>query len=71
MPDFSARASFRVKDTGQVLVCKCGCSACGSATAADTHCGQCSIGRGLARIRRKNTREAAQLSAQMQETLNG
>jgi hypothetical protein len=70
MADFDARPTFRVKDTGQLLVCKCDCSACAAATNAAGHCSDCSIGRGLARIRRKNTREAAALSAQMQEQLN-
>jgi hypothetical protein len=71
MADFDTRPTFRVKESGQLLVCKCRCESCTSTTEPAGHCGGCSIGRALHRIHRKRQAEADQMAAQMQESMNG
>lgn len=72
MADFDARPTFRVRDTGQLLVCKCRCTACAVAAQTDDverHCEGCSIGRAFARQARRNEVRTAALAAHMEETM--
>ena len=69
MADFDARPTFRVRDTGQLLVCKCKCHFCEDAAQPSDHCTQkCSIGRHMAKARQRAELKAKQAAERMRET---
>ena len=72
MPDFDKRSTFRVRDTGALLVCKCTCTWCRAAgvTGTTEHCEHCSIGRHLIRARRRAETKTAAVAAEMAATFD-